>query len=139
MANDIRVAIERGFRVVQIDECYVTRNTLLKQVWSAKNTNIELDYKQIALEVKVIIAAVSRENGLDYIDVFRHSCTKIKFKLFLDGLRRKFPYDDIIIVMDQLSLHKSADVRALMDELGFLYTYTPVVSPAYNGIEEVFS
>lgn len=26
-----------------------------------------------------------------------------------------------------------------MDELGFLYTYTPAYSPKYNGIEEVIS
>ena len=26
-----------------------------------------------------------------------------------------------------------------MDELGFLYSYTPAYSPQYNGIEEVFS
>ena len=117
----------------------MTKNTLLKQAWSAKNTNIELDYKQLNIEVKAIIAAVSRENGLEHIEVFRHSCTKIKFKLFLEGLRRKYFFDDILLVMDQLSLHKSGDVRDLMDELGFMYTYTPVYAPAYNGIEEVFS
>ena len=26
-----------------------------------------------------------------------------------------------------------------MDELGFFYTYTPVYSPRYNGIEEVIN
>ena len=26
-----------------------------------------------------------------------------------------------------------------MDELGFLYAYTPVYSPQYNGIEEVIN
>lgn len=41
--------------------------------------------------------------------------------------------------MDQLSLHKSRETKDLMDELGFLYTYTPVQSPQFNGIEEVFS
>jgi len=41
--------------------------------------------------------------------------------------------------MDNLSLHKSIDVKERMDELGFLYTYTPAYSPRYNGIEEVFS
>ena len=90
-------------------------------------------------EVKAIIAAVSREYGLEHIDVFSRSITKIKFKLFLEGLRRKFPFDDILLVMDNLSLHKSIEVRALMDELGFLYSFTPVYSPAYNGIEEVWS
>jgi hypothetical protein len=41
--------------------------------------------------------------------------------------------------MDQLSLHKSRETKELMDELGFLYTYTPVQAPQFNGIEEVFS
>ena len=41
--------------------------------------------------------------------------------------------------MDNLQLHKSGEVKDLMDELGFLYTYTPPYSPAFNGIEEVFS
>jgi len=79
--------------------------------------------------VKAVIAAVSRERGLDQIDVFRHSITKIKFKLFLEGLRRRYPFDDILLVMDQLSLHKSVDVKELMDELGFMYTYTPAYAP----------
>ena len=87
-------------RIIQIDECYVTRNTLSKFAWSARNTSLELDHKSLELEVKSIIAGVSRERGLDHIDVFRHSFTKIKFKLFLEGLRRKYPFDDILIVMD---------------------------------------
>ena len=82
---------------------------------------------------------MSREYGLDYLDIYRHSITKVKFKLFLEGLRRKFPFDDILLVMDNLQLHKSGEVKDLMDELGFLYTYTPPYSPAFNGIEEVFS
>ena len=35
----------------------------------------------------------------------------------------------MILVMDQLSIHKSREMREGMDELGFLYTYTPVYSP----------
>ena len=42
-------------------------------------------------------------------------------------------------MMDNLSLHKSNDTKSRMDELGFLYTYTPVYSPQYNGIEEVIN
>ena len=138
MANDVQMAIERKFRIVQVDECYVNKNTLLKTAWSLKKSNVVLDYKQLPCEVKAITAAVSREYGLDHIEVFSHSITKIKFKLFLEGLRRKHPFDDIMLVMDQLSMHKSTDVKELMNELGFLYTYTPAYAPQYNGIEEVF-
>ena len=46
-------------------------------------------------------------------------------------------YNDITLMMDNLSFHKSGDTKERMDELGFHYTYTPVYSPQYNGIEEV--
>ena len=82
---------------------------------------------------------VSREYGVDHIQVFRNSVTKVKFKIFLEDLRSKHPFEDILLVMDNLSFHKSIDVKERMDALGFLYTYTPVYSPRHNGIEEVFS
>ena len=41
--------------------------------------------------------------------------------------------------MDNLSLHKSREIRERMDELGFLYSWTPVYSPQYNGVEEVIN
>ena len=39
--------------------------------------------------------------------------------------------------MDNLSVHKSNEVKERMNELGFQFTYTPAYSPKYNGIEEV--
>lgn len=41
--------------------------------------------------------------------------------------------------MDNLAVHKGNEVKRLMDELGFHYTYTPVTSPMYNGVEEVIN
>ena len=78
---------------------------------------------------KAILVAVSREYGLDHIEVHVKSITKIKFKMFLENLRSKFPFDDIILVMDNLSLYKSNHMKSRMDELGFLYAWTPKYSP----------
>lgn len=77
--------------------------------------------------------------GLEHIEIYNNSINKQKFKAFLENLRAKFPFDDVILVMDNLSFHKSRDVKERMDELGFLYTYTPAYSPQYNGIEEVIN
>ena len=85
------------------------------------------------------MAVVSREYGLDHMEVFSKSITKINFKLFLEGLRRNYPFHDIPLIMNNLSLHKNQDTKALMEELGFIYIYAPVHAPEYNGIEEVFS
>ena len=53
--------------------------------------------------------------------------------------RNRFPYDDILLMMDNLNLHRSRDVKNRMDELGFLYCWTPKYSPMYNGVEEVIN
>ena len=99
-ANDVRMAIERKFRIFQLDECFVTRNTIPKLAWSMKKMNIELDNKSLDINAISIIAAVSREYGLDHIELFDRSITKIKFKIFLEGLRSKYPFDNILLVMD---------------------------------------
>lgn len=49
------------------------------------------------------------------------------------------PFNDMLLVMDNLSVHMSNEVRERMDELGFCYAYTPAYSPRYNGIEEVIN
>ena len=63
----------------------------------------------------------------------------MKFKTFLEEIRLKYPLDDILLVMDNLSLHKSRAMKERMNELGFMYTYTPTYSPWFNGVEEVIS
>jgi transposase len=63
----------------------------------------------------------------------------MKLKVFIQSLRDKYPFDDICLIMDNLNIHKGAELRALYDELGFMYTFTPVYSPQFNGIEEVIN
>ena len=48
-------------------------------------------------------------------------------------------FDDVILVMDNINFHKSYDSKERMDELGFLYSYTPVYSPKFNGVGEVIN
>ena len=71
--------------------------------------------------------------------VFKKSVDTGKFKVFLENLRSKYWSDDIILVMDNLSVHKSKVIKERMDELGFLYSYIPAYSPWFNGIEEVWA
>ena len=62
--------------------------------------SVEIDNKKLDIVAKSIIAAVYREYGLDHTEVFQRSLTKIKFKIFLENLRNKYPFDDILLVMD---------------------------------------
>ena len=47
--------------------------------------------------------------------------------------------EDIVLYMDNLSVHRSPHVKERMDELGIAYVYNPPYSPEFNGIESVFS
>ena len=59
------------------------------------------------MDALTVIAAVSREYGVDHIQVFQRSVTKIKFKIFLEELRNRYPLDNMILMMDNLNVHKS--------------------------------
>ena len=48
-------------------------------------------------------------------------------------------FDDILLMMDNLNVHRSIEVRERIDELGFEVCWTPPYSPEYNGIELVWA
>ena len=133
------MALETRFRIVYLDECVVTKRTMPTHAWTLPKTNICFDQKQIYTKVKAVVVASSREFEVDLVEVYDNSITRQKFKVFLEELRRKYPFDDVMLVMDNLSLHKSKQMKNRMDELGFKYAWTPVYSPQYNGVEEVIN
>ena len=55
--------------------------------------------------------------------IFEYSVNNLKFKEYLDELRRIYFFDDICIYMDNLSVHRSLEIRNRMDELHFAYVY----------------
>ena len=70
---------------------------------------------------------------------FPKSVNTMKFKVFLDELRRRNPFDNIFIMMDNLAVHRTLESRNRMNLLDFRYSWTPRYSPWYNGIEEVWA
>ena len=63
------MALERKFRVIYLDECMITKRALPTHVWPLPKTNVFLDQKEISIKNKAILLAVSREYGLDHIEV----------------------------------------------------------------------
>ena len=96
------MAIERGFRIVQLDEFMVTKQTMPKNIWTNKKTNIIYDLSRVQTKPQAAIIAVSREYGLNLIQVYNNSINKTKFKMFLEELRNKYWADNIMLVMDNL-------------------------------------
>ena len=98
-----------------------------------------MDQTQTHEKAFAVIMAASREMGVELVSVHERSINKMKFKMFLEELRAKNPFDDIMLHMDNISFHKSDDVKERMDMLGFHYTYSPKYSPQYNGVEEIIN
>ena len=71
--------------------------------------------------------------------IFDHSVDKWKFKVFAQSLRDDYKEDKICIYFDNLSVHRSKDVRDELDRLKIPYIYCPPYSPDCNPIESVFS
>ena len=102
LEQDISMALGRGFRIIQLDECVITKRTLPTHVWTLPRTNAQIDQKSAYTKSIAVILAVSREYGMDHVQVFPKSINKTKFKVFLQNLRAKFPFDDVLLVMDNL-------------------------------------
>ena len=107
----------------------VTKNTWPTHAWTMQKENITLDQSKAYNKSLAVVMAVSREQGVELVDIYENSINKVKFKLFLENLRQRNLIHDVHLVMDNLSVHKSLEVKERMDELGFQYSYTPAYSP----------
>ena len=76
-----------------------------------------------------MIAAISRERGVELVMTFNYSINTIRFKIFLEELRRRNLFSNIFIMMDNLAVHRSQYTIEGLDELGFRHAWTPRYSP----------
>ena len=83
LRQDIQNGIERSLKLIQLDECVITKKTIGTHVWTLPKTNISLDPKDTNTKVKAVIIAISREKGIEAVQVYEKSVNKQKFKMFL--------------------------------------------------------
>ena len=117
----------------------VTRRTLPKTDWSQLHSNASYDLSSVNGPPVAVVGAVSREMGLELVMTFPKSVNVKKFKVFLEELRRRNPFDNMIIVMDNLAVHRNRLTIERLNDLHFRWAWTPRYSPMYNGIEEVWA
>ena len=129
----------RGFRIIYLDEVMFTTRTMPTHEWSRKNTNVTISYDQFQQSAVAGIAAISAERGIDVVMLFKKSVNKDKFKIFLQEIRDKYPFEDLALYMDNLSVHRSQEIIERMDELGLGYVFGPAYSPDFNPVETIFS
>ena len=75
--------MDRGFKIIQLDEFVVTKNTWPTHAWTLKKNNVTIDQSKAYNKTLAVVMAVSRESGVELVDIYEESINKLKFKLFL--------------------------------------------------------
>ena len=73
---------------MQIDEFMITKRTWPTHVWSQPRDNLMMDQSKVMTEAYAVVMAISRERGIELVDIYKKSINKMKFKMFLERLKQ---------------------------------------------------
>ena len=139
MKRQLAKAKRDGYRVVFLDETFFTRNKVPELEWALPKENVTIDPAKNVEPCLCMLAAISKDKGLEHYRIFEKSVNIKKFKEWATELRAKNGEDKIAFFMDNLSTHTSPKAKKIMSELGFRQIYNVPYSPDYNPIELTFS
>ena len=143
-----RLAQWKHYQMIFVDESAANKRTKdRKHGWAPIGVRPTEHRPHKQSERWSILPAYTSRGGYIAYEIVQGAITK---DLFLEFLRNKVmphchPYDpanpllNSVLIMDNASIHKSAEVRALCDEFGVHLEFLPPYSPDYNPIEESFA
>ena len=82
---------------------------------------------------------MTEESGLELNMICERAVNAETFNKFLESLSQRFRRRPLALFMDQLTVHKSKDVKPTYRQLDILPVYNVSYSPQFNPIEAVFS
>ncbi|KAJ2932941.1 hypothetical protein H1R20_g4170, partial [Candolleomyces eurysporus] len=145
LREEYQILIAENYRpeqLVFVDESACNRNTTKRKfAWSPIGTRARRHDYFIRGQRYSILPALSLD-GILHPDVIPRSYTAEIFNGFIEGLldnMNPFPAPNSVIVMDNASIHKSEDLRRMVEARGMRLVFLPAYSPDFNPIEEAFS
>ena len=124
---------------VFLDEINFTKLSLARTEWSARNSNLSVDQKEMYQGYRSVIATMTAERGMGLCLIHLKAVDADDFVQFLRKLRAKLGRRPIALFMDQLPVHRSRDVQPEYNRLDITPIYNVGYSPELNPIEAVFS
>ena len=128
-----------GRTVVFLDEINFTKLSLSRRDWSARNSNLSVDQREMYQGYRSVIATMTAERGMGLCLIHLKAVAAEDFVAFLKKLRNKLGRRPIALFMDQLRVHKSRDVQPEYNRLDITPIFNVGYSPELNPIEAVFS
>ena len=77
LSQDVQMALDMSRKIVQLDEFVITKKTLPTHAWTQQKTNILMDQSKAYTETYAVILAVSRERGVELVEVHKKSIKKL--------------------------------------------------------------
>ena len=98
-----------------------------------------MDQANFYIKAQAFLGVIALNMGLVHYKMYDMSVNAKKFMGFLKELRPRLQKGEVVIYMDNLSVHKTPAVKEVMTDLNFTYCMAPFYSPDYNPIEFYFS
>jgi transposase len=127
--------LDQRCNFVSIDETSFGRNGINTMGYTKKGTKLHICKKPQRCITTSAVCCVS-SIGIEALAIRQGSFNTSTFMDFISSLR--LPRGTIVL-MDNVSFHKSASVRSAILEKGLVALYTPPYSPWFNPIEMCFS
>ena len=136
---EMEQAEREGRILVFADETLFTKRAIKQREWSAKNTSLTVDQEDVYVGYRAALASMTEEKGMLLVHVHEHPIKEPEFRAHLSKLRTRAGRRPIALFMDNLWVHKNAEIRELMARLDIRPIYNVAYSPEFNPIEAVFS
>ncbi len=128
-----------GRILVFADETLFTKRAVKLREWSAKSTNLSVDQEELYVGYRSALASMTEEKGICLVHISDAPVKEAEFCTHINKLRARAGKRPIALFMDNLWVHKNAQVRELMAKLDIRPIYNVAYSPEFNPIEAVFS
>ena len=121
--------------IVNIDESSINRRVSSKYSWGFKGSPIELKNSPFYGSVNLVLAIYSNGAWISFIT--NKTIDSLYFLWFINILdswlksKNNFKYEEIMLILDNWSFHKSLQTRELLRKLKYLVVYLPAYSPDF--------
>jgi transposase len=130
-------ALEAG-RLVFVDEMGTNTALLPLHAWSRRGERAHCEAPRNRGKNTTLLASMSSE-GMGPALAVQGGTNKVVFEAYVERVLAPSLKPGQVVVMDNLSAHKSEEVRELIEGRGCELLFLPPYSPDLNPIEEAFS
>ena len=117
--------------IVYLDEVNFTKQSIQKLDWSGRHSNISVDQRQIYTGYKSVIASISWDRGKGLTHIFDKAITEKEFKMYIKALSNSFHGRPFALMMDNLRVHKTAEIKEWYRRLKITPIWNCSYSPDY--------